>query len=80
MPAAMNNQNLEIKPNNVLSETDKAFMTINYPYPPNHPPADSIWTMNHALHQEKPQMLISHNYLPVTSNLHNWEIRYLTAN
>ena len=49
MPAAMNNQNLEIKPNNVLSETDKAFMTINYPYPPNHPPADSIWTMNHAL-------------------------------
>jgi hypothetical protein len=49
MPAAMNHQNLEIKPNNVLSETDKAFMTINYPYPPNHPPADSIWTINHAL-------------------------------
>ena len=49
MPAAMNNQNREIKPNNVLSETDKAFMTINYPHPPNHLPADSIWTMNHAL-------------------------------
>ena len=32
------------------------------------------------IHQEKPQILTSHNYLPVTSNLHNREIRYLTAN
>jgi hypothetical protein len=24
-------------------------MTINYPHPPNHPPADSIWTINYAL-------------------------------
>ena len=49
MPAAMNEQNLEIKPNNVLSDIDKAFMTINYPYPSTRSPADSIWTINHAL-------------------------------
>jgi hypothetical protein len=49
MPAAMNKEELEVKPNNVLSEIDKAFMTVNYPYPPNHPPADHIWTMDHAL-------------------------------
>ena len=49
MPAAMNEQNLEIKPNNVLSDIDKAFMTINYPYPSTRSPADSIWTISHAL-------------------------------
>ena len=48
MPAAMNKQNIEIKPNNVLSDIDKAFMTINYPYPSSHPPAD-VWTVEHAL-------------------------------
>ena len=45
----MNQQNLEIKPNNVLSDIDKAFVTINYPYPSTRSPADSIWTMDHAL-------------------------------
>ena len=49
MPAAMNEQNLEIKPNNVLSDIDKAFVTINYPYPSTRSPADSIWTMEYAL-------------------------------
>lgn len=49
MPAAMNEQNIDVKPNNVLSDIDKAFMTINYPYPTSHPPADNIWTVEHAL-------------------------------
>jgi len=31
-------------------------------------------------HQEKPQIQISDNYIPVTSNLHNREIRHLTTN
>jgi len=35
MPAAMNEQGLKIDPNNSLSEIDKAFMTINYPFPSN---------------------------------------------
>jgi len=32
MPPEMNEQGIRIKPNNKLSDTDKAFMTINYPY------------------------------------------------
>jgi len=32
MPAEMNEQGIDIKPNNELSITDKAFMIINYPY------------------------------------------------
>jgi hypothetical protein len=32
MPPEMNEQGIRINPNNKLSETDKAFMTINYPY------------------------------------------------
>ena len=41
MDAAMNKQNIEIKPKNVLSDIDKAFMTINYPYPSSHLPTTS---------------------------------------
>ena len=79
MPAAMNKQNREIRPNHVLSETDKAFITINYPRPPNYPPADSIWTMNHALDvvgidpETKSKILESYE-------LSEWaEIRYLLS-
>jgi hypothetical protein len=32
MPAAQNDKGLEIKPNNKLSDYDKAFMLIHYPY------------------------------------------------
>ncbi|KAF8956725.1 hypothetical protein BDZ97DRAFT_154780 [Flammula alnicola] len=32
MPAEMNNEGIEVKPNNELSALDKAFMTINYPF------------------------------------------------
>ena len=32
MPAEMNKEGICIKPNNRLSETNKAFMAINYPF------------------------------------------------
>ena len=32
MPPQMNEQGIRIRPNNKLSDTDKAFVTINYPY------------------------------------------------
>ena len=32
MPPEMNEQGIRIRPNNKLSDTDKAFVTINYPY------------------------------------------------
>ncbi|THH31486.1 hypothetical protein EUX98_g2707 [Antrodiella citrinella] len=45
MPKEMNNQGLEIKPNNALSELDKAYMVINYPFQSK----DANWTLSHAL-------------------------------
>lgn len=32
MPAAMNTQSIEVPPNNKLSPTDIAFVTLNYPF------------------------------------------------
>lgn len=48
-PAAMNEENVEIEPNNGLADIDEAFITINYPCPSSHPPANNIWTVEHAL-------------------------------
>ena len=80
MPAAMNEQNIEIKPNNILSDIDKAFMTINYPYPSSNPPADNIWTVEHALDvagidaETKAAILVQYA-------LSEWsEVRYLFSN
>jgi len=47
MPAAMNEQNKGIKPNNELSDLDKAFMTINYP--PDDNANKMEWTIEQAL-------------------------------
>jgi hypothetical protein len=46
-PAAMNEQNKGIKPNNDLSDIDKAFMTINYP--PDDNTNKMEWTIELAL-------------------------------
>ncbi|KAK6966593.1 hypothetical protein R3P38DRAFT_3515439 [Favolaschia claudopus] len=48
MPAAMDKERIEIKPNNVLSELDKAYMVINYPRAKPHPSAPE-WTLAYAL-------------------------------
>ena len=48
MPAQMNLEHIEVPPNNKLSELDKAFAFINYPYPAASP-FDSKWTIDHAL-------------------------------
>jgi len=47
MPAAMNEQNEDIKPNIELSNQDKAFMTINYP--PDDNTNKMEWTIEQAL-------------------------------
>jgi hypothetical protein len=39
MPPEMNEQGIRIRPNNKLSDTDKAFVTINYPYFTNPAPS-----------------------------------------
>ena len=49
MPAAMNEEGIEVKPNNELSDIDRAYVTINYPHPVNTPLLDSAWTFEHAL-------------------------------
>ena len=38
MPPEMNDQGIQIKPNNILSDIDKAFVTINYPFFVPHNP------------------------------------------
>jgi len=48
IPAQMNLEHIEVPPNNKLSELDKAFAFINYPYPAASP-FDSKWTIDHAL-------------------------------
>ncbi|KAK7685784.1 hypothetical protein QCA50_011130 [Cerrena zonata] len=48
MPAAMNKQHKEIKPNTKLTDTDKAFMLLNYFRQKPHA-EDSQWTLSHAL-------------------------------
>ena len=49
MPAAMNEEGIEVKPNNVLSDIDKAYIIINYPHPVDTPPLDPVWTFEFAL-------------------------------
>ena len=49
MPRKMNKQNIEIKSNNKLSPIDKAFMIVNYPFPPSRKPRDPTWSFTHAL-------------------------------
>ncbi|KAJ6449457.1 hypothetical protein C8R45DRAFT_1224408 [Mycena sanguinolenta] len=48
MPADMDKERIEIKPNYDLSEMDKAYMVINYPRTKPHPSA-AEWTLEHAL-------------------------------
>lgn len=48
MPKEMNLERIEIKPNNVLSETDKAYGFINYPFIKTKSPHPE-WTITHAL-------------------------------
>ncbi|TCD68232.1 hypothetical protein EIP91_011301 [Steccherinum ochraceum] len=45
MPKEMNEQNIEVPPNNILSTMDKAYMVINYPGQTN----DKVWTLEFAL-------------------------------
>jgi len=47
MPEGMNEENRGIKPNNELSDMDKAFMTINYP--PDGKNNKMEWTFEKAL-------------------------------
>lgn len=48
MPAAMNKQRIEIKPNTQLTDTDKAFIMLNYFR--KDPPADEpSWSLAKAL-------------------------------
>jgi hypothetical protein len=42
MPKELNAQNIHIKPNTKLSETDKAYMTVNYP--PGDNTKEESWT------------------------------------
>ncbi|KIM36245.1 hypothetical protein M413DRAFT_31839 [Hebeloma cylindrosporum] len=48
MPKEMNLERIEVKPNNVLSETDKAFGFLNYPFIKTKSPRPE-WTITHAL-------------------------------
>lgn len=48
MPAAMNEENLDVKPINELSELDKACVAINYPFETSSPSGEG-WTIAHAL-------------------------------
>jgi len=48
MPKEMNVERIEIKPNNHLSELDKAYAYINYPFV-NTPSPNKQWTIEHAL-------------------------------
>ena len=48
MPKEMNIERIEIKPNNKLSEIDKAYGFINYPFITSKS-SDPKWTINHAL-------------------------------
>jgi len=48
MPKEMNIERIEIKPNNELSEVDKAYGFINYPFITTGSP-NPRWTITHAL-------------------------------
>ncbi|KAJ7493835.1 hypothetical protein FB451DRAFT_1122358 [Mycena latifolia] len=48
MPAAMNLERIDVPPNEVLSDMDKAYMVINYPRPTPHASAP-MWTLEYAL-------------------------------
>ncbi|KAJ6627702.1 hypothetical protein B0H10DRAFT_1993760 [Mycena sp. CBHHK59/15] len=48
MPPEMNLERINVPPNYVLSDMDKAFMAINYPRPTPHADAP-MWTLDYAL-------------------------------
>lgn len=48
MPGSLNEQGNDVEVNNELSDTDKAYMVINYPRNVTHPAAPE-WTLEHAL-------------------------------
>ncbi|KAF7344143.1 ZnMc domain-containing protein [Mycena venus] len=48
MPSAMNLQHVDVPPNHILSDMDKAYMVINYPRPKPHALAPT-WTLDYAL-------------------------------
>ncbi|KAJ7487013.1 hypothetical protein FB451DRAFT_1554137 [Mycena latifolia] len=48
MPAAMNLERIDVPPNDILSDMDKAYMVINYPRPTPHASAPK-WTLEYAL-------------------------------
>ena len=48
MPAELNLQHIDIPPNTVLSDLDKAYAVLNYPRLKVNPKA-SEWTISHAL-------------------------------
>jgi len=48
MPAKMNLEHIEIPPNNALSELDKAYVFLNYPFF-TMPSPNKQWTVEHAL-------------------------------
>ncbi|KAI0071193.1 hypothetical protein K474DRAFT_1712673 [Panus rudis PR-1116 ss-1] len=48
MPKQMNKQRIEVKPNVVLSDLDKAYASLNYHRSSPHPKAPE-WTLGHAL-------------------------------
>jgi hypothetical protein len=48
MPAAMNLEHIDVPPNDVLSDMDKAYMVVNYPRPTPHASAPN-WTLDYAL-------------------------------
>ncbi|KAJ7174814.1 hypothetical protein C8R46DRAFT_1252910 [Mycena filopes] len=48
MPAAMNQQHIDVPANHALSDKDEAYMIINYPRPTPHELAPT-WTLDYAL-------------------------------
>ena len=48
MPAEMNLEHIEIPPNNALSDLDKAYVFLNYPFLTTSSP-NKQWTIEHAL-------------------------------
>jgi len=49
MPKEMNLERIEVPPNNNLSDIDKAYVAITYPYFVRPSYADPVWTFEHAL-------------------------------
>lgn len=49
MPAELNLQHVDVPPNTVLSDLDKAYAILNYPGLKASPAQPSGWTISHAL-------------------------------